>query len=262
MIDLAYPAAPPPADLLARALTEGQRLRRRRRLAAAVTVAAAVSGVLLVVDGPGARAPQRLATEPSSSPVPIEDLPKARGEGPPLQQFAAPGKLAGGTAPPSASRPATDEAIGSLHKVLEEDGHGSFLFTNQYAAVCLAHTEPGRPVPQTVECTPLPPLPAEGFAFTAVGANNAVTSSWVIGGLVRGPVTRIVVRTPAGDVVATLAPTEDPDLGTLFWAVLPYRQGSNDDFTPNVLPVLRQTLYRGSTPVFSCLLPDCLRATG
>jgi hypothetical protein len=106
-------------------------------------------------------------------------------------------------------------------------------------------------------CEPITGLPAEGFwGMITFGTypDKPVTS--LLSGLVRGPVSSVVIDLPSGPAQAHLVPAADPELGTFSWITVPGALRAEPGSEKLVTPA--RTVYRGATPVFHCEDEECL----
>lgn len=268
-LDLDYDDPPGTPDLAARARAQGRRLRRTRRVGAlAVATLIASGGVAAVADPPwspgrGGAGVQAAAQPPlpPTSPSPSASLPDlerlsvSRGRGPTIDRFTSQGFQPG--RPALADNRGFYPPLGPRHTVATDaDGDRTVLFVSKNAFLCVSAVQPGGGGGDA--CHPLVGLPAQGFwgGFTLDDTSPGdppIGAPVMVAGLVRGPVDRVLIHTPRGDVEATLAPTSDPELGTLYWAVTAVPMGSKQTWQ------IDRIAYRGDTAVFACQGARCLK---
>ena len=262
--------APPTATQVEDDIGRGRRALRRRRTrrgaallagAATVTLGGAVATRLPasapVVLRPTAAAPA--ASRTAAPPRPAA-LPTATGRGPGAAAFTEhgyrPGVLVEG---PSVSAADAAPVVGGTRTTLTtSDGTRGVVYVSKNAFFCFGDVPAGAVEPRRTSCTPLERLPAEGFwgvttwnVIPGTSDTAKMKGPVVVAGLLRGPVTRVVVSTPDGDVEARTAPAARPGLGTLWWAPT----GRTVDEEVRTPTTLRVTAYRGGTPVFAVTLP-------
>ena len=108
-------------------------------------------------------------------------------------------------------------------------------------------------------------LPAQGFWGSMVYSDSTAPPSsteaarTIVAGLVRGPVTRVMVNLPGGPVSAHLKPASLLGLGTICWVVTDAFDGSGKVVPAHADPAfgtdsssITLTAYRGDRPVFYC----------
>lgn len=257
-LDLAYPDPTPPADLAERAQREGRRMRTRRRSGAAVGTAVAVGAAAALSSG--VAGPATVGHKPSSTaaagraggPRTAGGLAVSTGQGPDAQSFAAAGYRVG-------IPPARGGVLGTVHVInTAHAGTQTVIYGTKNANLCLGTRARTGAEVQAAACQHLSGLPAQGFwgggtsnlSSEKPHANDAA----IVSGLVRGPVSRVVVRTPRGDIDATLAPASTPGLGTLYWAVTTIPIADNRQVSQ-----ITRVAYRGAVPIFACTQAQCDR---
>lgn len=268
VLNLDY-ADPVPPDLAGRARRQGRRMRRVRRgsVALAVTGAlgagAALAGSLPFGAQDGIRGPILAASQPSHSKTPSHsntsvatlNLPTSLGTGPSAQHFAAPGFVAGETAPGDTSPSGFDPGAVRLLTASTNDSK-TVMLTTKNAMLCVGEIEQGQTSAHWSLCQPLNGLPAEGFwgggLWAPTPPRGSADTPIIAFGLVRGRVSRIVVNTPRGEVEASLAPASDPALGTLYWAVTHVPSEANSQVAQ-----IKLIAYRDQKAVFSCTKSPC-----
>ena len=258
---------PVPPDLAERARRQGRRMRRVRRAGVALAVTGAlgagavIAGQLRFGAQDDIRGPILAASRPSPSNTPsntsvaTRNLPSSIGAGPSAQHFAAPGFVAGETAPGDRSPSGFDPGAVRL-LTASTNGTQTVMLTTKNAMMCVGEIEQGQTSAHVSLCQPLSGLPAEGFwgggLWAPTPPKGSADTPIIAFGLVRGKVSRIVVNTPRGPVEASLAPASDPGLGTLYWAQtkVPALAGSE-------VAQIRLIAYRDQEAVFSCTRSPC-----
>jgi hypothetical protein len=150
---------------------------------------------------------------------------------------------------------------GETHVVSFEkdvDGRLHVLYLTSGASACQGTAVSAMSEPRPTTCHRLGRLPDAGFfggdMYSRLGnLPSGTVAHWVITGLVRGDVTRVVIQTPAGDVEAHLATTKDPRLGQLYWAETPLLASEMVDPAD-----VRRVAFEGSRAAFACTT-ECLR---
>jgi len=258
-LNLDYDDPPGAPDLADRARVKGRRLRRTRRVSALAGAALiATGGIAVAADPPwgtGGRGGVQVAT---SAWLPdLSGLEVSVGQGPGIDRFAVDGYRPGEVLPEAGREP--HPPLGQVHTVATAaDGAETVVFVSKNAFLCIGEVKPGSADVEPAVCRPLDDLPAEGFwggaTYSPDDTPPGVLSPApaIVTGLVRGPVDRVVIYTPRGDVDATLARTSDPDLGTLYWAVTPVPMQSAQT------SMIARIAYRGDTAVFACQGIGCL----
>jgi hypothetical protein len=272
--DLEYADPEPPPHLLEGARSRGRQLRRRRRTGslASGAVAAlllALGGQAVLGHGGGPAAPARPSSSAPAAATPGTDrskLPASTGHGPSARTFTKDGygvdeeghgrPLAPPAGPAIVLAPATTGAPGGPYRA-------ALLWLSKDASVVLGSRESAGAKLQPSSSTVLDHLPAEGlwggaqYSDNSQPPNSHLPVRTILLGLVRGPVTRVVIGLPDGEVTAHLAPASDPRLGTFYWVV------TNDfdvdgDTVSGAATALTRTVYRGTQPVFRCEGDGCL----
>jgi hypothetical protein len=274
-LDLDYEDPPVPRDLLDRARRRGRLVRRRRRIGAAAGAVAVVAGLALGVQSlqtgdtgtravtPAGGTPAGATGAARTAGKELTNLPEAIGKGPTAQHFTsdgyAPDEQSRGreNGPPAGAVTVLAPAVGKLQEQL--------MWITKDAVLVWGYRENAKSAPRVTLGLPLNNLPAQGLWGNTVYSDGTTAGSGAgvartfIAGLVRGPVTKVVIDLPGGPVSAHLVPTPDPELGTLYWVATDVFDSGGGVVSEAADPAfgkdvnsLKRTVYRGEAPVFHC----------
>lgn len=250
VLDLNYEDPAPPHDLADRARRDGRRIRARRRLGYGAAVASVAAVAIALASQAGAfpgghRSPLAPAGVSSTD---LGGLPTALGLGPDAASLVR------------SSGHDSSSAWGEVHVMSpshDADGVQAVVYVSAGADLCIGVAGAPGAAPKPAACTPLGQLPEGGFAAGATYAFSPPpgnTANVMVAGLVRGDVSRVLIRTPRGDMEAQKAPTKDPRLGWIYWAQTSVPSDSADEMSR-----IQRIAYQGTRPVFQCMGDVCAR---
>lgn len=250
VLDLSYEDPAPPHDLVERARREGRRLRMRRQVGygAAVASVAAVAIALGSQAGTFQGADRNPSTPAGVSSTDLGGLPSAVGRGPDAATLVRPSGHDGSS------------AWGEVHLMSpsrDADGVQAVVYVSTGADLCIGVVGAVGAAPRPAMCSPLAWLPEAGFASGVTYSFSpppGATAHIMVAGLVRGGVSRVVVRTPRGDVEAQMAAAKDPRLGWIYWAQTSVPSDSAEEMSR-----IQRIAYQGTEPAFQCMGSVCAR---
>ncbi len=188
---------------------------------------------------------------PSAKQVPkkLDQLPVSTGKGPSVGSFLGNDRRPDG--PSTVMAPAQGKQKEQL------------FWITKNAHLAFAERAAGKGDPRVFLSYPLRDIPAQGLYGQTVYSDYSVdqperaTVRTFIVGLVRGPVTKVLIDLPGGSVPAHLAPAENPDLGSVYWLVTDAFDSTGAVTAAAANPAfgkdtnsIGHTVYRGSEPVF------------
>lgn len=272
-LDLDYADPPVPPHLLERTRRQGRQLRRRPRVAAAASVMTLVAVVTLGVQSLyGGVSPFRDWTAAPASTNDLAKLPISVGHGPSAEQFTIDGYSPGDT---ESHTPVPPVGLATVVAPAQGAQKEQLIWVTKDARFVIGDRDkPGADL-QTAAGRVLNGLPAEGFWGGMSYSDNTLLPPergkvrTIIAGLVRGPVTKVLIDLPSGSTAAHLAVTSNPELGTIYWVVTDVFDSSGhlvlptatDSVIDNGIRSITRTAYRGNIPVFHCAGDTCLGQT-
>lgn len=253
-LDLSYRSAPPPPDLADRARRTGARMRRRRRtattgLAGAAALVLLAGSVVALQSGP-----DEAQTDVA---VPVDGLPAYAGPLRSLAGLALPGRTVVGPEDPDIAF--AQEPLDGVRLVSRDRPTAHWtVYVSEDLKLCIRGQDPTQPVAPmgTGSCTSPTTLPEAGFGFLVlVGTNDRPGEDdayFRLAGLVTGPITRVVLSSPSGEVEGSLQPAPRPELGQLLYVRTDAPYSTTDPRAD--VEGSRLVAYEGDRPVFACAL--------